>query len=123
MNNHRGWISDESVKFIAQELMMSPAEVDAVATYYSRIYRKPVGRNIILVCDSVSCLVMGYETIYKYISKKLNIIFGETTKDNRYTLLPITCLGDCDHAPSMMINDDLYNMLTVEKIDELLDKY
>jgi NADH-quinone oxidoreductase subunit E len=123
VQHHRGWISDESVDDIAEELMMAPAEVDGVATYYTRIYRKPVGRNIILVCDSVTCMIMGYETIYNYISKKLNIVFGETTKDNRFTLLPNTCLGDCDHAPAMMINDDHYNKLTVEKIDELLEKY
>ena len=66
---------------------------------------------------------MGYKTLYKYISEKLEISFGETTSDGRFTLLPVSCLGDCDNAPAMMINDDHYNNLTVEKIDELLDKY
>ena len=118
-----GWVSDESVKDIAQFLHMSNEDVDGVATFYTRIYRKPVGRNVILICDSVSCMILGYESIYEYISKKLGISFGQTTTDNRYTLLPISCLGDCDHAPAMMINNDHFNMLTVEKIDDLLDKY
>jgi NADH-quinone oxidoreductase subunit E len=123
IQHHRGWVSDESVREIAQILMMSNEEVDSVATFYSRIYRKPVGRNVILICDSVSCMIMGYGSIYDYLSKRLGISFGETTSDGRFTLLPISCLGDCDHAPAMMINNDHFNKLTVEKIDELLDIY
>ena len=123
VQHHRGWVSDESIKDIARILMMSNEEVDGVATFYSRIYRKPVGRNIILLCDSVSCMIMGYESIYDYLTKKLGIRFGETTSDGRFTLLPISCLGDCDHAPAMMINDDHYNNLTIEILDEILAKY
>lgn len=123
VQHHRGWVSDESVKDIADILMMSNEEVDGVATFYSRIYRKPVGRNVILVCDSVSCMIMGYESIYNHLSKKFGIGFGETTSDGRFTLLPVSCLGDCDHAPAMMINEDHFNNLTVEKIDELLANY
>ena len=119
----RGWVSDEAVKEIAQFLDMSNEDVDGVATFYSRIYRKPVGRNVILLCDGVSCMIMGYESILEHISKKLDISFGQTTPDNRYTLLPISCLGDCDHAPAMMINNDHYNKLTMDKVDEILEKY
>ena len=120
---HRGWVSDESVKDIAQILGISNEEVDSVATFYSRIYRKPVGRNVILICDSISCMIMGFESLYVHISKKLGISWGETTADGRFTLLPISCLGDCDNAPAMMINNDHFNKLTVEKIDELLNRY
>jgi len=123
VQKHRGWISDESIKDIAQFLEMSNEDVDSIATFYSRIYRKPVGRNVILLCDGVSCMIMGYETIYDLLSKKLGISFGETTPDNRFTLLPISCLGDCDHAPSMMINTDHFNNLTFEKVAEILEKY
>lgn len=123
VQHHRGWISDEAIDEIASELKMSAEDVDSVATFYTRIYRKPVGRNIILICDNISCMIMGYESIYKYISEKLSIRFGETTNDGRFTLLPVSCLGDCDHAPSMMINDDLYNNLTINGIDEMLEKY
>ena len=123
VQQHRGWVSDESVKDIAKLLCVSNEEVDGVATFYSRIYRKPVGRNIILICDSVSCMIMGYETLYDFISKKLGISFGGTTPDGRFTLLPISCLGDCDNAPAMMINNDHFNRLTIEIIDELLIRY
>jgi NADH-quinone oxidoreductase subunit E len=123
IQHHRGWVSDESVREIAQILMMSNEEVDSVATFYSRIYRKPVGRNVILICDSVSCMIMGYGSIYDYLSKRLGISFGETTSDGRFTLLPISCLGDCDHAPAMMINNDHFNNLTINKVDELIGSY
>ncbi len=123
VQRHRGWVSDESVKNIAQIINLSNEEVESVGTFYSRIYRKPVGRNVILICDGISCMIMGYISIYEYISKKLGISFGENTPDGRYTLLPISCLGDCDHAPAMMINNDHFNNLTVEKIDELLGNY
>ena len=123
VQQHRGWISDEAIEDIASELNMSAEDVDSVATFYTRIYRKPVGRNIILICDSISCMIMGYESIYNHISRKLSIRFGETTPDGRFTLLPVSCLGDCDHAPSMMINNDLHNNLTVNSIDEILGKY
>lgn len=123
VQTYRGWVSDESVRDIAQMLGISEEEVDSVATFYSRIYRRPVGRNVVLICDSVSCMVMGYESLYSYISKKLGVNFGETTTDNRFTLLPVSCLGDCDNAPAMMINNDHFNRLTIEKIDKLLKKY
>ncbi|MGC1390435.1 MAG: NADH-quinone oxidoreductase subunit NuoE [Bacteroidales bacterium] len=123
VQQHRGWVSDESIKDIAHILRISNEEVDGVATFYSRIYRKPVGRNVILICDSVSCMIMGYESLYQHISKKLDISFGGTTSDGRFSLLPISCLGDCDNAPAMMINNDHFNKLTVEKVGELLEKY
>ena len=123
VQHHRGWISDEAIGDIAAELAMPVEEVDSIATFYTRIYRKPVGRNIILICDNITCMIMGYESIYKYISDKLSIRFGETTLDGRFTLLPISCLGDCDHAPACMINDDLHNNLVISKIDEILEKY
>jgi NADH-quinone oxidoreductase subunit E len=123
VQHYRGWVSDDSVKDIAELLSISNEEVDSVATFYSRIYRKPVGRNVVLICDSVSCMIMGYESLYQYISKKLGISFGGTTPDGRFTLLPVSCLGDCDNAPAMMINNDHYNRLTSEKIEELLERY
>ena len=120
---HRGWIEDEVVKDIAQLLEISAEKVEGVATFYTRIYRQPVGRHIILICDSISCMVMGYEPVYDHVSKKLGIIFGETTSDNRFTLLPVTCLGNCDQAPTMMIDNDLYDKINIASIDQLLDNY
>jgi NADH-quinone oxidoreductase subunit E len=123
MQDHHGWVSDESIKDIAAFLEIPLEEVEGVATFYNMIFRKPVGRNIILVCNSISCYIMGFESIYQHISKKLNIKFGETTPDNRFTLLPNPCLGDCDHAPAMMINKDHFNKLNPELLDEILEKY
>jgi NADH-quinone oxidoreductase subunit E len=123
VQHHRGWVSDEAVNDIAAELGLSNDDVDGIATFYTRIYRKPVGRNVILVCEGISCMVMGYESMYNYISEKLGVKFGETTPDGRFTLLPVSCLGDCDHAPVLMVNDDHYNNITAEKIDEILGKY
>jgi NADH-quinone oxidoreductase subunit E len=123
VQQHRGWVSDESVKDIAEFLKMSVSEVDGIATFYSRIYRKPVGRNVILICDGMSCMVMGYQSVYEYLSEKLGIQWGESTSDGRFTLLPISCLGDCDHAPSMMINNDLYHNLKLSSLDKILAKY
>lgn len=123
VQHHRGWISDEAIADIASELNLSDDEVDGIATFYTRIYRKPVGRNVILICEGIACMVMDYQTIYQYISGKLGIKFGETTSDNRFTLLPVSCLGDCDHAPVMMVNGEHYNDLTPGKINEILEKY
>jgi NADH-quinone oxidoreductase subunit E len=123
VQQHRGWISDESVEAIAAYLEVSPAEVDSVATFYNLIFRKPVGRHVILLCDSISCYVMGYQKIYTALQQQLNIKFGETTQDKRFTLLPNACLGCCDHAPALMIGSDLYSDVRVEEIPAILASY
>jgi NADH-quinone oxidoreductase subunit E len=123
VQQHRKWISDESLKDIAAYMEMSPAALDSVATFYNLIFRKPVGRHIILVCDSISCWVMGYEQIKNQLTKKLGIEYGQTTPDNRFTLLPNPCLGTCDCAPALMVDNDLYRNLTIDQLDEILSKY
>jgi len=123
VQRHRGWVSDESLREVAEFLRMTPDELDGVATFYSHIFRKPVGRHVILVCNSVSCWVMGYESIYEHLKKRLQIDFGETTPDGCFTWLPHSCLGCCDHAPAMMIDDDLHGDLGPEKIDKILETY
>lgn len=123
VQNHRRWVSDENIQDLALLLEMSAEEIDSVATFYNLIYRKPVGKYVILLCDSVSCYIMGYETVLSYIEKKLGIKMGETTADDRFTLLPVPCLGTCDHAPAMMVGRDLHRDLTQEKLDQILDSY
>ena len=123
VQRHRGWVSDESVQDIAVHLGMSATDVDSVATFYNLIYRKPVGRHVISICDSVSCWIMGYEQMRKHLHERLGIGFGETTPDNRFTLLPTVCLGCCDHAPAMMIDSDLHRDLDPKKIDAQLENY
>ncbi|CAN5305898.1 NADH-quinone oxidoreductase subunit NuoE [soil metagenome] len=123
VQEHRGWVNDESVYAIANYLDMSAEEVDSVATFYNLIFRKPVGRHIILLCDSISCYVMGYGKIYLALQKELNIKFGETTADNKFTLLPNVCLGCCDHAPALMIGTDLYQDVKEEELGKILNSY
>ena len=123
VQKYRRWVSDESVEAVAQYLEMSAAEVDSVATFYNLIYRKPVGKHVILLCDSISCYVMGYGKIYQALQQQLNIQFGQTTKDDLFTLLPNVCLGCCDHAPAMMIDEDLYEDVKENQLPEILQKY
>ena len=123
VQEHRRWISDESLKDIALYLDMSSEELDSVATFYNLIFRKPVGRHIILLCDSITCWIMGYEQIREHLKIKLGIQYGQTTHDSRFTLLPNPCLGTCDCAPALMIDSDLYRNVTTGQLDEILKKY
>lgn len=123
VQRHRRWVNDESLRDIAALLGMSPDELDNVATFYNLIYRQPVGRHVIHVCNSVSCWIMGYAAVRARLSEKLGVPLGGTSADDRFTLLPIQCLGTCDHAPALMIDEDLYRDLTPEQIDGVLAKY
>jgi NADH-quinone oxidoreductase subunit E len=123
VQRHRGWVSDESICDIAELLDMTPDELDSVATFYSLIFRQPVGRHVILICDSVTCWIMGYEDLLTHLTERLGIGLGETSEDGRFTLLPVSCLGICDHAPAMMIGDALYYDLDRQKIDRILERY
>ncbi len=123
VQKHRGWVSDESLRDIAAHIGVSPTDLDSVATFYNLIFRKPVGRHVIMVCDSVSCWIMGCEGMRKHLHERLGVEPGETTPDNRFTLLPIVCLGCCDHAPAMMVDGDLHSDLDPRKIDTELEKY
>ena len=123
VQNHRKWVSDESLKDIAAYMEMSTEELDSVATFYNLIFRKPVGRHVILVCDSISCWVMGYESLRDELTKLIGIKLGETSADNRFTMLPNPCLGTCDCAPAMMIDNDLYRNITLDQLKDILKKY
>ena len=123
VQRHRGWVSDESLAAIARLLGMSAAALDSIATFYNLIYRQPVGRHVVMVCDSVSCYVMGADELRKQVENHLGIQLGQTTKDSRFTLLPIVCLGACDKAPTMMIDDDLIENVTAEKLGEIFEGY
>jgi NADH-quinone oxidoreductase subunit E len=116
-------VSDESIRDIAPLLNMTPAELDAVATFYAFIYRKPVGRHVIQICDSIVCWTTGCESLYGLLGKRLGIGFGGTTQDHRFTLLPISCLGACDRAPAMLVDEDLYGPVTTNLLDGILERY
>ena len=122
VQRHRGWVSDESIRDLGELLHASPADLDSLATFYNLIFRKPVGRHVIMLCDSVSCWIMGYDRIRQHLTERLGIGFGETTPDNRFTLLPIVCLGACEQAPAMTVDNTLRGNLDPPRIDSLLEE-
>ena len=121
VQKHAGWVSDEAIHEVAALIGMPAAELDSVATFFNLIYRRPVGRHVILLCDSVSCWLMGCEKIRAQLVDRLGIDYGQTTEDNRFTLLPMACLGTCDRAPAMMIDEELHRDLTTESLDKILE--
>jgi NADH-quinone oxidoreductase subunit E len=124
VQRHRGWISNESLHDVAAFLGMAESSLETIATFYNRIYRKPVGRHLIFLCDSVSCWMMGFESVRKRLLDQLGLpSMPGTSADNLFTLLPATCLGACDHAPAMMVDDELFCDLTPAKIDEILARF
>jgi NADH-quinone oxidoreductase subunit E len=123
VSDHYGWVSDDLLGELADFLGMTPEELDSAATFYNHVYRRPVGRNVILVCDSVTCWIMGYEEILSRLTSRLGINIGETTKDGRFTILPIQCLGVCEQAPAIMVNHDLHTNLSPARVDAILELY
>ncbi|UCQ55205.1 NADH-quinone oxidoreductase subunit NuoE [Edwardsiella tarda] len=123
VQKEHGWVPDAAIDAIAEVLSIPAADVEGVATFYSQIFRQPVGRHIVRYCDSVVCHITGYQGIKAALEQTLNIQPGETTCDGRFTLLPTCCLGNCDKGPNMMIDEDLHDHLTPERAIELLERY
>lgn len=119
IQSRHGWVDNERLAAIAYLLGLSAAELDSVATFYNLIFREPVGKHVIFLCDSVSCWIMGRERICAKLHQRLGISPGETTTDGAYTLLPIVCLGHCDHAPAMLIDETLYGDVDAAQLDEI----
>jgi len=123
VQKHQGWVSDESLLAVSEYLDIPPDELEGVATFFNMIFRRPVGKHVILLCDSVACWMLGCDDLQGHITKTLGINYGETTKDNLFTLIPVPCLGACDKAPVMMIDRETYTNLTTKKIDEIIAHY
>ena len=123
VQKRNGWVDDAQVNAIAQVLGISIPDVEGVATFYNRIYRQPVGCHVILLCDSIACFLMGNESLADVFKKQLGIQYGQTTPDGRFTLLPICCLGNCDKAPSLMIDEDTYGLVSQAQVAEVLEQY
>jgi len=122
IQSHSGWVPDDGVLLTAETLGVLPIEVEEVATFYDKIFRRQVGKRVIHVCDSICCWSTGAEMITEHLKKSLDISLGETTADGQFTLLPSCCLGACGEAPAMMIGLTPHGFLTTEKIDEILLK-
>jgi NADH-quinone oxidoreductase subunit E len=123
VQRHRGWVSDEALADVAACLGVSPDEVDGVATFYNLVFRQPVGRHVILWCNSVSCWVMGGSRLCAALRERLRVDLGGTSADGQFTLLPNVCLGACDGAPALMVDEDLHLRVTPDALGGLLEKY
>jgi NADH-quinone oxidoreductase subunit E len=116
-----GHLSSETVYEIARLFTLSPNEVQEVISFYTMLYKKPMGKYVIQVCTNISCLLCNAEEIMAHLMKRLGIQIGETSADKRYTLLEVECLGACGTSPVIQINEDYYEDLTLEKLDRILD--
>lgn len=118
-----GWLPNRAIYEASKIVGVAAPEVEGVATFFNWFFREPVGRKIIVSCDSISCYLAGADKNVEQIEKKFGIKMGETTADGEYTLLPVVCLGNCDKAPCMMVGDDLHSNLSAEKIDAIFETY
>ncbi len=123
VQRRRGWVPDDALAAIAELLEMSVDELDGVATFYNLIYRRPVGRHVVHICDSVSCWLMGADAITERLREHYGVAPGNTDADGRFTVLPIPCLGCCDRAPAMLVDGILHADLTPDRLDEALERY
>ena len=118
-----GWLSSETMDYVASLLNIQPIEVYEVATFYSMFNLKPVGNCVIEVCQTGPCWLNGAEEIISYLEEKLRIKAGETTPDGKFTIKRVECLADCDHAPVIQVGIDFHQQMNKEKIDALIEKY
>ncbi len=118
-----GYLSDEAMQYVAKQLGLSIKDVYSTASFYSLFRMKPVGEYVIQVCEGLSCFLNnGAERLVDHISNKLGIKVGETTPDGKFTLEVVQCLASCGTSPTMRINDELYENLTKEKVDIILEQ-
>jgi NADH-quinone oxidoreductase subunit E len=122
LQDHFGYLSDEALVLGADLLGMTPLELEELATFYTFIYREPVGRYVIHVCDSVICWMEGGVNLVDHLLTRLGIRLGETTTDGLFTVLPVCCIGYCDRAPAILVNRKVHGPLTVDSLDHLIDR-
>jgi len=116
-----GWVTPEAIEYVAGYLDLSPSDVDSVVSFYTLLNRRPVGRNVILVCTNISCMLCGSDEIGRTLRERLRIEWGETTGDGLFTLIEAECLGSCTTAPALQVNGVFHENLTVGKVEALLD--
>lgn len=122
LQQHYGYLCDEAMHYAAKLLGMTTLELESLATFYDYLYRRPVGRYVIHVCDSVVCWMFHQDSIFDYLCRVLGVPPGGTTDDGLFTVLPAACVGNCHNAPTMLVNGRFYDRLTPERVDALLDE-
>jgi NADH-quinone oxidoreductase subunit E len=118
-----GHLSDEALERGARVLKLTPVELEELATFYDFIYREPVGRYVIHVCDGIVCWMHHENAVFGYLCRRLGVEPGQTSADGMFTVLPTSCIGDCHNAPSMLINGRFYGNLTPSAVDRILQEY
>ncbi len=118
-----GYVPEAAMAELAESLDIPINDVYGVATFYSFISIKPLGRNVIRICKSLPCDLKNYQTIVSSVEQEIGIKLGETTPDNRFSFQLTNCIGACDKAPAMMINHEVYGNLTPDKISKILAEY
>jgi len=116
-----GWVSENSMREIAKLLDLTPPKVYEVATFYTMLNLKPIGRFHLQVCKSLMCALVGSDTLIQWIDQELGIKPGETTEDGNFTLSTVECLASCGTAPMMQVNDDYFERLTHDKIRQIFE--
>lgn len=118
-----GYISSTNQKYLSKELNVPMSEIYGIITFYSRFSLTPKGKYNIQVCMGTACYVKGAEQVLEAFKEKLGIKEGETTKDGKFSLEAVRCIGACGLAPAIVVNSEVYGKMTVKKVDEIIEKY
>ena len=121
IQEEKGYVSEESMEYVAAKLGVSPVFVAGVVSFYTLFHRRPVGRHHLQVCRTLPCALRGCAGILEHLEKRLGIRPGQTTPDGRFSLVEVECLGACDTAPMMQVNDQDHGHLDRQKVDALLE--
>lgn len=116
-----GYISQEAMIYIGDLLELSPMDIYSIASFYTMFNLKPIGKYHIAVCKTLSCMLNGSESLLAHLEKKLKISSGESTEDGIFTLSEVECLGNCQGAPCISLNDEYFSNLTIDEIDNIID--
>lgn len=118
-----GWLSSDAYESIAEALGVPKAIARGVGTFYAMYQHRPMGRNIVQLCTNVSCMILGAEKFVDFLKTQYGLEPGGTTADGRFSLVIMECIGACGTAPAMLVNDDFYENLTENYINEILGQY
>ena len=121
VQKQQGYVSGASMRFVAEQIRCTPAEVEDVVSYYTMFYTKPVGKYVLNVCRTLSCALMGAERVTEELCAKLGVHPGQTTSDGEFTVIEVECLGACDRVPVVMVNDDWHERLAPENCAEFVE--
>ena len=119
--NQQGYLTASAMRHVAEQIGCTPAEVEDVVSYYTMFYTRPVGKYVLNVCRTLSCALLGAERVTEALSAKLGVTPGQTTSDGEFTLIEVECLGACDRAPVVMVNDDWHERLAPEQAGQFVD--